>query len=90
MESKQLKWVYLVVLALVWEVFILIKKRLGLTALQLGHCAFFSAIFLMIIGFRSLAKIPKFKWKYIALTSMFGTFIPAYLCILLKHRSIVL
>jgi drug/metabolite transporter (DMT)-like permease len=59
--------------------FILIKKRLGLTALQLGHCAFFSAIFLMIIGFRSLAKIPKFKWKYIALTSMFGTFIPAYL-----------
>nr|WP_309760541.1 DMT family transporter [Flavobacterium sp.] len=82
MESKQLKWVYLVVLALVWgSSFILIKKGLiGLTALQLGSLRIlFAAIFLMIIGFRSLAKIPKFKWKYIALTSMFGTFIPAYL-----------
>ncbi|MFV8361869.1 DMT family transporter [Flavobacterium sp. ZT3P35] len=82
MESKQLKWVYLVVLALVWgSSFILIKKGLiGLTALQLGSLRIlFAAIFLMIIGFRSLAKIPKVKWKYIALTSMFGTFIPAYL-----------
>ena len=82
MESKQLKWVYLVVLALVWgSSFILIKKGLiGLTALQLGSLRIlFAAIFLMIIGFRTLAKIPKFKWKYIALTSMFGTFIPAYL-----------
>ncbi|MFV8357240.1 DMT family transporter [Flavobacterium sp. XS1P32] len=82
MESKQLKWVYLVVLALVWgSSFILIKKGLiGLTALQLGSLRIlFVAIFLMIIGFRTLAKIPKFKWKYIALTSMFGTFIPAYL-----------
>jgi drug/metabolite transporter (DMT)-like permease len=26
-----------------------------------------------------LSKIPAFKWKYIALTSLFGTFIPAYL-----------
>ena len=82
MESKQLKWVYLVVLALVWgSSFILIKKGLiGLTALQLGSLRIlFAAVFLVLIGFRSLAKIPKFKWKYIALTSMFGTFIPAYL-----------
>lgn len=82
MESKQLKWVYLVVLALVWgSSFILIKKGLiGLTALQLGSLRIlFAAVFLMLIGFRSLSKIPKFKWKYIALTSLFGTFIPAYL-----------
>ncbi|WP_338647132.1 DMT family transporter [Flavobacterium sp. KS-LB2] len=82
MESKQLKWVYLMVLALVWgSSFILIKKGLiGLTALQLGSLRIiFAAIFLVLIGFKSLSKIPKFKWKYIALTSMFGTFIPAYL-----------
>ena len=82
MESKQLKWVYLVVLALVWgSSFILIKKGLiGLTALQLGSLRIvFAAIFLMLIGFKSLSKIPAFKWKYIALTSLFGTFIPAYL-----------
>ncbi|RTY85039.1 DMT family transporter [Flavobacterium sp. GSP27] len=82
MESKQLKWVYLLVLALVWgSSFILIKKGLiGLTALQLGSLRIiFAAVFLILIGFKSLSKIPVFKWKYIALTSLFGTFIPAYL-----------
>ena len=70
------------ILALVWgSSFILIKKGLiGLTALQLGSLRIiFAAVFLVLIGFKSLAKIPKEKWKYIALTSMFGTFIPAYL-----------
>ena len=82
MESKQLKWVYLMVLALVWgSSFILIKKGLiGLTALQLGSLRIiFAAVFLLLIGFKSLSKIPLHKWKYIALTSLFGTFIPAYL-----------
>ncbi|MDI6049768.1 DMT family transporter [Flavobacterium sp. XS2P24] len=82
MESKQLKWVYLMVLALVWgSSFILIKKGLiGLTALQLGSLRIiFAAVFLVLIGFKSLSKISAHKWKYIALTSMFGTFIPAYL-----------
>lgn len=70
------------VLALVWgSSFILIKKGLiGLTALQLGSLRIiFAAVFLLLIGFKSLSKIPVHKWKYIALTSMFGTFIPAYL-----------
>ncbi|MDI5948777.1 DMT family transporter [Flavobacterium yafengii] len=82
MESKQLKWVYLMVLALVWgSSFILIKKGLiGLTALQLGSLRIlFAAVFLLLIGFKSLSKIPLHKWKFIALTSLFGTFIPAYL-----------
>ena len=82
MESKQLKWVYLMVLALVWgSSFILIKKGLlGLTALQLGSLRIvFAAVFLLLIGFKSVSKIPVIKWKYIALTSLFGTFIPAYL-----------
>ena len=82
MNSKQLKWVYLVVLSLIWgSSFILIKKGLvGLTAIQLGSLRIlFAAIFLLIIGFKNLSKIPKQKWKYIALTSLLGTFIPAYL-----------
>lgn len=82
MEAKQLKWVYLTVLALVWgSSFILIKKGLvGLTPLQLGSLRIlFAALFLVLIGFKSISKIPSFKWKYIALTSLFGTFIPAYL-----------
>jgi len=82
MDSKQLKWVYLMVLSLIWgSSFILIKKGLiGLTAMQLGSLRIiFAALFLLLIGFKSLAQIPKLQWKYIALTSLFGTFIPAYL-----------
>jgi drug/metabolite transporter (DMT)-like permease len=80
--SKQLKWVYLLVLALIWgSSFILIKKGLvGLTAFQLGSLRIiFAALFLLLIGFKSLFKIPSHQWKFIALTSVFGTFVPAYL-----------
>lgn len=81
MESKKLRWVYLSVLALIWgSSFILIKKGLlGLSALQVGALRIvFASIFLLLIGFRSLFLIPKHQWKYIALTSLFGTFIPAF------------
>jgi drug/metabolite transporter (DMT)-like permease len=82
MDSKQLKWVYLITLAFIWgSSFILIKKGLvGLTPMQLGSLRIiFAAIFLLLIGFKSLAKIPHVKWKYIALTATLGTFIPAFL-----------
>lgn len=82
MESKQIKWGYLLLLSLIWgSSFILIKKGLvGLSAFQLGSLRIiFAALFLLLIGFRSLLKIPHYQWKYIALTSLFGTFIPAYL-----------
>jgi drug/metabolite transporter (DMT)-like permease len=82
MDSKQLKWVYLITLAIIWgSSFILIKKGLvGLTPMQLGSLrVLFAAIFLLLIGFKSLAKIPQIKWKYIALTATLGTFVPVYL-----------
>lgn len=82
MKSQQLKWVLLVVLALIWgSSFILIKRGLiGLNPYQVGSLRIiFAAIFLLIIGGKSLTKIPHHQWKYIALTSLFGTFIPAYL-----------
>ena len=82
MDSKHVKWFYLVTLALIWgSSFILIKKGLvGLTPMQLGSLRIiFAAIFLLLIGFKSLAKIPHVKWKYIALTATLGTFIPAFL-----------
>ena len=82
MDVKQLKWVYLIVLSLIWgSSFILIKKGLiGLSPIQLGSLRIlFAAVFLLLIGFKSLAKIPHHQWKFIALTSLFGTFIPAYL-----------
>ncbi|WP_100842357.1 DMT family transporter [Flavobacterium sp. 5] len=81
MVSKQLKWMYLFILSLIWgSSFILIKKGLvGLTAFQLGSLRIiFAALFLFLIGFKSLFKIQRHQWKFIALTSLFGTFIPAY------------
>jgi len=82
MKSQQLKWVILVALALIWgSSFILIKKGLtGLNPFQLGSLRIiFCAVFLLIVGFKSLASIPLHQWKYVALTSLFGTFVPAYL-----------
>jgi drug/metabolite transporter (DMT)-like permease len=82
MKAQQLKWIFLVVLAMIWgSSFILIKRGLiGLNPFQVGSLRIvFAAVFLLIIGFKSLTKIPQNQWKYIALTSLFGTFIPAYL-----------
>ena len=82
MENKNLKWILLSVLALIWgSSFILIKKGLlGLSPYQLGALRIiFAAIFLLAIGFKTIPTIARHKWKYIALTSLFGTFIPAFL-----------
>ena len=82
METKQLKWIYLTILSLIWgSSFILIKKGLiGLSALQVGSFRIiFASLFLLLIGFKSLKKISRRQWKFVAITSVFGTFIPAYL-----------
>ncbi|MES2748082.1 MAG: DMT family transporter [Bacteroidota bacterium] len=82
MQTNTVKWFFLIVLALIWgSSFILIKKGLvALTPMQLGSLRIiFSAVFLLLIGFRSITQIKQHQWKYIALTSLFGTFIPAFL-----------
>ncbi len=82
MQTKHLKWTLLVVLALIWgSSFILIKKGLvGLSPYQLGALRIiFTALFLLIIGFKSLTEIKQYQWKYIAITALFGTFLPAFL-----------
>ena len=82
MKATQTKWLILIVLALIWgSSFILIKKGLvGLSPFQLGSLRIvFCALFLLVVGFKSLASLPLHMWIFIALTSLFGTFIPAYL-----------
>jgi drug/metabolite transporter (DMT)-like permease len=82
MQPKDNKWLLLIVLSLIWgSSFILIKRGLlGLNAFQVGSLRIlFTATFLLLIGFKSLAKIPRFQWKYIAMTAFFGTFLPVYL-----------
>lgn len=82
MQTNTLKWLYLAALAFIWgSSFILIKRGLiGLTPLQLGSLRIiFCAAFLLLIGFRTIPQIKQHQWKWIALTSLFGTFIPAFL-----------
>lgn len=82
MENKNLKFIYLIILALVWgSSFILIKRGLvGLNPFQLGSLRMvFAALFLLLIGFNSIKHIQLRHWKYITLTAIMGTFIPVFL-----------
>lgn len=82
MKVQNLKWFLLVLLALVWgSSFILIKKGLvALNPFQVGSLRIiFAATFLLVIGFKTLNKIAVVQWKYLILTAIFGTFIPAFL-----------
>lgn len=82
MNIQQRKWFYLIILAIVWgSSFILMKKALiGLTPIQVGSLRMLiTAAFLLLIGFKSLKKIEKKQWKYIAYTALLGTFFPSFL-----------
>lgn len=89
MENKNTKWLLLFFLGSVWgSSFILMQLGLkGVNSIQLGALRIlFAGIFLITIGFKQLTKIPSYKWKYIALTALCGTFVPAFLfAIALKH-----
>jgi drug/metabolite transporter (DMT)-like permease len=82
MDSKNQKWIYLSILALVWgSSFILMKKALiGLTPIQLGALrVLIAGIFLLLVGFKSLKEIQERHWKYIVYTAITGTFVPVFL-----------
>ncbi|WP_033959393.1 DMT family transporter [Psychroserpens jangbogonensis] len=82
MKNANSKWLYLIVLALIWgSSFILIKKSLlGLTPYQLGALrTIITGVFLFAVGFKSLKSIKKKEWKWVILTGFLGSFIPAFL-----------
>lgn len=82
MPVKNVKWMYLILLSLVWgSSFILIKKGLiGLTPFQLGSFRIlFASVFLIAVGFKSLFRIKRGQWKLIVLTGFLGSFFPVYL-----------
>ncbi len=82
MKKERLRWIILIVLALIWgSSFILIKKALiGLTPVQVGALrVLITSITLLIIGFKSLWLINKKQWFYITITAFVGVFFPAFL-----------
>lgn len=82
MGNRKLRWIYLIILSLIWgSSFILMKKALiGLTPIQVGALRILiTAIFLLLIGFGRLLRIEKRHWKYLALNAMLGSFFPVFL-----------
>ena len=82
MPNSRLKWIYLIILSLVWgSSFILIKKGLiGLTPLQLGASrTLFAGFFLLLVGYSKLKTIKREEWKWVAISGFLGTLIPAFL-----------
>ncbi|RZJ66554.1 MAG: DMT family transporter [Flavobacterium sp.] len=82
MSANRNKLLLIAILGLIWgSSFILIKRGLvGLTPYQLGSLRMVCAgLFFMVVGFKTLPKIPLEKWKYIVLTAFFGSFLPAFL-----------
>ncbi len=81
MKSLDIKWVYLILLSIIWgSSFILIKKSLlGLSPYQLGALrTIITGVILFAAGFKSLKSIASDKWKWIALSGFLGSFFPAF------------
>ncbi|MBL4939067.1 MAG: DMT family transporter, partial [Lutibacter sp.] len=82
MEHKHLRWIYLIILSIIWgSSFILMKRALvGLTPIQVGALRILiTATFLVLIGFNRLIKIKRRHWYYLTLNGFVGTFFPAFL-----------
>jgi len=82
MNNQQQKWVYLIVLSIIWgSSFILIKKSLlGLTPYQLGALrTIITGLILFTVGLKSLKSIKKEEWKWVIVSGFLGSFIPAFL-----------
>lgn len=81
MKNLNLKWVYLIMLSVIWgSSFILIKKALiGFSAYQLGALrTVITGVILISFGFYTIKKIPKDKWKWIALSGIIASLVPAF------------
>lgn len=88
MNPSNLKYVYLIILSLIWGTsFILIKKALGdnsgelvLQPLQLGAArTIISSVILIAIGWRAFIKTDRKDWKWLFISGLLGSFFPAFL-----------
>jgi drug/metabolite transporter (DMT)-like permease len=82
MNNDRLKWIYLIVLSLIWgSSFILIKKGLvGLTDYQLGSLRIvLTSIILFSVGFKSIREIRKKHWIWVAISGFVSSFFPPFL-----------
>lgn len=82
MNEHKKKWIYLIVLSIIWGTsYILIKKGLeGFNPIQLGSVRIvLAALFLFMVGFKSLRTISKKEWFWVGVSGIVGSFIPMFL-----------
>lgn len=82
MSDNKLKWVYLIILSLIWgSSFILIKKGLvGLTDYQLGSLRIvLTSVILFSVGFKSIGEIKRKQWIWVAISGFVSSFFPPFL-----------
>jgi len=82
MNNNALKWVYLIILSIIWgSSFILIKKGLvGLTDYQLGSLRIvLTSIFLFSVGFKSISQIRRKHWIWVLISGFVSSFFPPFL-----------
>ncbi|WP_368662521.1 DMT family transporter [Zobellia laminariae] len=82
MNDYNKKWLYLILLSLVWgSSFILIKKALiGLTPVQLGGLRIvFASLILFLFGFRSIRTLSIKDWKWVTWAGLLSSFFPPFL-----------
>ena len=82
MSENNRKWLYLLILSLVWgSSFILIKKALlGFSAIQLGSLRIvLASSFLFVLGYKSLREIRKRDFKWILAAGLLSSFFPPFL-----------
>ena len=82
MQSKNAKWIYLIILSLIWGSSFILMKR-GLLYFHPNQVAALRMLVAFIVAFpfclRQLTKIERSRWKYIAVVGIFGSGIPAIL-----------
>jgi drug/metabolite transporter (DMT)-like permease len=82
MDNAKLKWVYLLILSLIWgSSFILIDRAIeGLNSMQVGALRIvFTALFLFSVGLKKVKLIKRSQWKWIFWTAMAGSLFPVFL-----------
>ena len=82
MNSKKVRWLFLIILSFIWgSSFILMKRALiSLTPVQVGVLRIiFTTFTLLIFGYKYLYLITRKQWYYIFLTAFLGTFFPVFL-----------
>lgn len=81
MKKIEQKWIYLIIIAIIWgSSFILIKKSLlGFTSLQVGGLRIvFASLLLFLLGFKSLKTLSRTDWKWIVIAGLCSSFFPPF------------